>query len=323
MSGRKLRRLGFGLVASAGAGLLTLTAMMNAAFAYGAPIDGAVAPATTDVPVQLTSYADTLSNPVADLLSAADPTYVASWGYTPPSWYGSPPLGAFNFNIPGLIDLYNTGAILPYDYGYGLTLGGGPLFSFVAESQGTNSGIASDVGLQTLLGGFESYANSFAGTTCLICDQFSLLGPGGVDLITSKTDIPIGALPAFELTTPLGSIGSSLPELTFPLGSWGDTAASSALAVDPASPVTDTVNTLGASAGSDVSVFLANLGGQIDAALPTAADAAVIALGGALITGQVNAALPIAADAFVSALAAALIADAAQGIIASLPALIP
>ncbi|HZE16165.1 MAG TPA: hypothetical protein VE197_10895, partial [Mycobacterium sp.] len=242
------------------------------------------------------------------------------------SWYGSPPLGAFNFNIPGLIDLYNTGAILPHDYGYGLTLGGGPLFSFVAESQGTSSGIASDVGLQTLLGGFdnvESYANSFAGTTCLICDQFSLVGPGGVDLITSKTDIPIGALPAFELTTPLASIGSSLPELTFPLGSWADTAASSALAVDPASSVTDTVNTLAASALSDVSVFVANLGGQIDAALPIAADAAVVALGGALITGQINAALPIAADAFVSALAAALIADAVQGIIASLPALIP
>ncbi|HYB37579.1 MAG TPA: hypothetical protein VEF72_18745 [Mycobacterium sp.] len=35
MSGRKLRWLGLGLVASAGSGLLALTSMMNLAFAYG------------------------------------------------------------------------------------------------------------------------------------------------------------------------------------------------------------------------------------------------------------------------------------------------
>ena len=326
MSGRKLRWLGFGLVASARAGLLTLTAMMNAAFAYGAPIDGAVAPATTDVPVQLTSYADTLSSPAADVLSAADATYVASSGYTPPSSYGLPPLGPFNFGttVPGLgtFDVYNTGGILPYDYGVSLT--GDPAFSFVADSQGTSAGLASNVGAQTLMGGFdnvESYANMFNGTTCLICDQFSLLGPGGIDIFTSKTDIPIGALPQFELTTALGSIGSSLPDLYYPLDSWS--TGTSALASDPASSLTDIVNPLAASAGSDVSLFLANLGGQIDAALPIAADAAVLAFTGALITGQINAALPIAADAPVSALAGVLIADAAQAIIASLPALIP
>ena len=35
MIGNRLRRLGFGLVASAGAGMLGLTSMMHAPFAYG------------------------------------------------------------------------------------------------------------------------------------------------------------------------------------------------------------------------------------------------------------------------------------------------
>jgi len=37
MTGRNFRWLGFSLFAGAGSGLLSLTSMMNSAFAYGAP----------------------------------------------------------------------------------------------------------------------------------------------------------------------------------------------------------------------------------------------------------------------------------------------
>jgi len=39
MTGRNFRWLGFSLFAGAGVGLLSLTSMMNSAFAYGAPVD--------------------------------------------------------------------------------------------------------------------------------------------------------------------------------------------------------------------------------------------------------------------------------------------
>jgi hypothetical protein len=39
MTGRNFRWLAFALLASGGAGLLSLTSIMNSAFAYGAPVD--------------------------------------------------------------------------------------------------------------------------------------------------------------------------------------------------------------------------------------------------------------------------------------------
>lgn len=74
MSGRKLRWLGLGMAATAGAGVLGLTAIMNSAFAYGAVepdvfhCGGCLVPETTEVmggsglPIPPTSYVDAVNN---------------------------------------------------------------------------------------------------------------------------------------------------------------------------------------------------------------------------------------------------------------------
>jgi hypothetical protein len=184
--------------------------------AQGAPVDWGLAPVTSSAPVALMAYAADASSPYSSLYAAL------------PSL---PPVIA-GLDVPGVLDVFNnvTG-FLPWDYAFGLTLGnaGGlgiqawaptnPLFDFVAESVGTTSGawpgVASLVGIETAMGGFtntESYGNYFdpTGTTCLICDTFSLLGPANTNLFSWTSDIPIGGLPQFELTTPLGSFGPAL-----------------------------------------------------------------------------------------------------------------
>jgi len=51
MSDHKFRRLGLGLVASARAGLLALTAIINSAFAYGAPLADSPPPPVAPVAI--------------------------------------------------------------------------------------------------------------------------------------------------------------------------------------------------------------------------------------------------------------------------------
>jgi hypothetical protein len=258
-----LRSLPSRVIAGAGAGLLTLTAIMNSAFAYGHTA-GAVAPTAVEMPVQLASYTDTIGNAASD---AAGSSYSSLFSSLP----SLPPL-ILGLNIPGVFDAFdNVTGVLPWDFSFGVTIGnaGGlgveawapdnPLFSLVAESMGTTSGawpgVASLIGVETLLGGFtntESYANVFdpTGTTCLICDTFSLLGPGNTGLFSWTTNIPIGGLPQFELSTPLFSwgpdLGNAFDYSPLANGLVGDpTAALSTLAASPAPALTDIANTLG------------------------------------------------------------------------------
>lgn len=285
MSGRKLRSLGFGLVASAGAGLLTLTAMMNSAFAYG-QIGDTASPAA-EIPVQLTAYTDTISNAAADAASS----YSSFFSDLP----SLPPL-ILGLNVPGVFDAFdNVTGVLPWDYAVGLTTGnaGGlgveawapdnPLFSLVAESVGTTSGawpgVASLVGVETFLGGFtntESYANTFdpTGTTCLICDTFSLLAPGNTDLFSWTTDIPINGSPQFELSTPLFSLGPDLGNAFdySPLANGfvsDPSAALSSIAGDPAALINDLSTNLGPSIGNDLTTLLTNLSADMSTSIPT------------------------------------------------------
>jgi hypothetical protein len=288
MSGRKLRSLGFGLVASAGAGLLTLTAMMNSAFAYGQI--GDTASSAAEIPVQLTAYTDTISNAAADAASAAAPPYETLFASLP----SLPPL-PLGLNIPGVEDVFiNITGVLPWDYAFGAALGnaGGlgiqawdpsnPLFTFVAESVGTTGqpwpGVASLVGIETLLGGFtntESYANTFdpTNTTCIICDTFTLLGPFNTPLFSWTSDIPLGGSPQFELTTPLANFGPELGNAFdySPLanGLVGDpTTLMSAIASGPASLMTE-LTTLDPTISADLSALLGNLGANLAADVPT------------------------------------------------------
>lgn len=288
MSGRKLRSLGFGLVASAGAGLLTLTAMMNSAFAYG-QIGDTASPAA-EIPVQLTAYTDTISNAAADAASDAASSYSSFFSDLP----SLPPL-ILGLNVPGVLDAFdNVTGVLPWDYAVGLTTGnaGGlgveawapdnPLFSLVAESVGTTSGawpgVASLVGVETFLGGFtntESYANTFdpTGTTCLICDTFSLLAPGNTDLFSWTTDIPINGSPQFELSTPLFSLGPDLGNAFdySPLANGfvsDPSAALSSIAGDPAALINDLSTNLGPSIGNDLTTLLTNLSADMSTSIP-------------------------------------------------------
>lgn len=285
MSGRKLRSQVFGLVASVGAGLLTLTAMMNAAFAYG-QIGDTASPAV-EIPVQLTAYTDTISNAASDAASS----YSSFFSDLP----SLPPL-ILGLNIPGVFDAFdNVTGVLPWDYAVGLATGnaGGlgveawapdnPLFSLVAESVGTTSGAwpgtASLVGVETLLGGFtntESYANTFdpTGTTCLICDTFSLLAPGNTDLFSWTADIPLGGAPQFELSTPLFSLGPDLGNAfdTSPLANGfvsDPSAALSSIAGDPAALINDLSTNLGPSIGNDLTTLLTNLSADMSTSIPT------------------------------------------------------
>ncbi len=301
MPGRKLRSLRFGLIASAGVGLLTLTAMINSAFAYGQI--GDTASPTEEIPVQLTAYNDTISNAASDVASSYS-SFFSDLPSLPPVILG--------LNIPGGFDAFaNTTGVLPWDYAFGLTTGnaGGlgveawapdnPLFSFVAESVGTTSGAwpgaASLVGVETPLGGFtntESYANTFdpTGTTCLICNTFSLLAPGNsgnTDLFSFTADIPIGGSPQFELSTPLFSLGPDLGNAfdTSPLANGfvsDQSAASSSIAGDPAALINDLSTNLGPSIGNDLNTLLTNLSADMSTSMPDllpgnlAADAATV-----------------------------------------------
>jgi hypothetical protein len=170
-------------------------------------------------PVALASYGVDTAATTADY---------ASWWDSLPSL---PPL-ILGVNTSGVVDAFdNVTGFLPWDFAFGLTLGNtgnlgiqawdpsNPMFDFVAESVGTTSGawpgVASLVGVLTPLGGFtntESYGNFYdpTGTTCLICDTFSLLGPDNNPLFTWTIDIPIGARWEFELVTPLFSLGPDL-----------------------------------------------------------------------------------------------------------------
>ncbi len=183
------------------------------------------------------AYADDTSMPLA-----GRPVALASYGldttttpadYT--SWWDSlpslPPL-ILGINTPGVVDVFdNFTGFLPWDFAFGLTLDNtgdlgiqawdpsNPMFDFVAESVSTTSGewpgVASLIGVLTPLGGFtntESYGNFFdpTGTTCLICDTFSVLGPDNNPLFSWTIDIPIGARPEFELVTPSLSLGPDL-----------------------------------------------------------------------------------------------------------------
>lgn len=277
MSGRKLRSQRVGLVASAGAGLLTLTAMMNSAFTYG-QIGNTASPAA-EIPVQLTDYTDTIGNAAAVATSDAASSYSSLFSDLP----SLPPL-LVGLNIPGVFDVFeNMTGVLPWDYAVGVTIGnaGGfgveawdptnPLFSLVAESVGTTSGAwpgtASLMGVETVLGGFtntESYANTFdpTGTTCLICDTFSLLGPDNTDLLTWTTDIPLsGGLPQFELSTPAFNLGPDLGNAfdTSPLAN----SAPPSIAVELAALINDLSTNLGPSIGNDLTTLLTNLSANI------------------------------------------------------------
>jgi hypothetical protein len=223
MAGHVLRQqLAGGAVA-----LIALTTTMIAAPAYAAPIDSLLAPATSSAPVALMAYgADTAAN-AANAAASAATDAASSYSSFLSALPSLPPVIA-GLNVPGVFDVFsNLTGFLPWDYSFGLTIGnaGGlgiegwaptnPLFDLVAESVGTTTGawpgMASLIGIETLLGGFtntESYANFFdpTATTCLICDTFSLLGPNNTDLFSWTTNIPIGGLPQFELSTPLGNL---------------------------------------------------------------------------------------------------------------------
>ncbi len=87
MSGRNLRWLGLGLVATAGAGVLALTAMMNSAFAYG---DAAVtAAADPDPTIGLVMGGSGTPIPGSDYVGAAQSLYILNGPGGVPTYPGT------------------------------------------------------------------------------------------------------------------------------------------------------------------------------------------------------------------------------------------
>jgi len=130
-----------------------------------------------------------------------------------------------NIDVPGVIDVADTGGTSLTDYGYGVqVLPDNPLLSFtlVSESIPPNSPDGWPEGyvdLQTAIGGVsnvETYYSPVPGdssATCLICDTFTVSGPGDTPLLTATTDFPIGGVPEVDITTLLGTIGPDLAPL--------------------------------------------------------------------------------------------------------------
>jgi PE-PPE domain len=93
MSGSKFRLFGFGLVAASGAGLLTLTAMMNSAFAYGSGEDIGLVMGGSGLPIPGSAYVgaadqlyiDNLLHPIYPGTTYPDP--YANGLFTPEGLY--------------------------------------------------------------------------------------------------------------------------------------------------------------------------------------------------------------------------------------------
>jgi hypothetical protein len=201
MSGAKRRRL----IAGTGASLLALAAIGSAAF-------------------------DAVSRSIELTSSEGAATEV--------------PPGALNFDftVPGLgtYDIWQTGGILPTDYGFGLTFVGDGV-SFSAVSQGTSAGLSSTVSLETAMGGFsntESYATSYWGEACLICNTFEITDPSGTAVATAETDIFLNGSTQFDLTTPWGTL--DFPSSAVTASAMAEPLMGlSALGGDPASSLAD------------------------------------------------------------------------------------
>src|SRR5262249_45295545 len=95
-------------------------------------------------------------------------------------------IGAFDLNLGNVLRIYNEGGILPWQYGFGIDLlGNNPTFHFTAESEGNEYGIASLISLDVGglgLSNIQTYGNVLDGKNCIICNQFSLFGPGWTDI---------------------------------------------------------------------------------------------------------------------------------------------
>jgi len=183
----------------------------NSGLLYGAGGAGGIA----------ANAASSVTADVATPATSSDPSYFANLATLPF------PIGAFNLNLGNILHIYNDGGILPWQFGFGIDLfSNNPLFHVIAESQGNEYGIASliNVDLGTLgFSNVQTYGNSVGGNTSIICDQFSLFGPGWTHIFTAKTGIFTNAPPAFEWSTPLFSwqTGSQIPDIIFPLeSSW-------------------------------------------------------------------------------------------------------
>jgi len=134
-------------------------------------------------------------------------------------------IGAFDLNLGNLLRIYNDGGILPWQYGFGIDLlSNNTMFHFIAESEGNEYGIASLISVDfggLGLSNIQTYGNVLDGKNCIICNQFSLFGPGWTDIFTAKTGVFTNAPPGFDWDTPLISwnTGSPIPDITFPLDS--------------------------------------------------------------------------------------------------------
>ncbi|HET9876873.1 MAG TPA: hypothetical protein VFQ37_14075 [Mycobacterium sp.] len=128
-------------------------------------------------------------------------------------WPTLPPILKFDIESPGL-SVYNAGGLLPWQYGYGLALGG-----LTVESAGTENGLGGVISLHfgaldLTLTNVQSYGNWLGSGDdyyyCLICNQFSVDVSGLSEPITAKLNIFTNALPQLELDTPWGDFGSAL-----------------------------------------------------------------------------------------------------------------
>lgn len=128
MSGRKLRWLTVGLFASAGAGLLTLTSMMNSAFAYGETADVAAAD-----PVGLVMGGSGLPIPGPDYVAAANGLYIDN-PFHPnfPGTFYPPPYSNGLFTPEGLYPLTGVHTLL-FNYPTDPTTGFPDLSSSVGQ----------------------------------------------------------------------------------------------------------------------------------------------------------------------------------------------
>jgi PE-PPE domain len=170
MSDRKLRWLGLGLVATAGAGVLGLSAMMNPAFAHADDSDIGLVMGGSDLPV-----------PGPDYVEAADGLYLNNPGttlYPDLTFYQATPTNPFGnglFTPEGAYPLFGGGVQQLY-YNYPLNADGFPSLS---TSVGQGAAILESTIQADMAAGDASTVFGYSQSSTLSGVTMQLLDPSG------------------------------------------------------------------------------------------------------------------------------------------------
>jgi hypothetical protein len=226
MSGRKLRWLTVGLYASAGAGVLSLTSIMNSAFAFGDT--GIVGAAAADPNIGLLMGGSELPIPGPQYVEAADNLYLDNpftHLYPDLAFYQATPANPFGnglFTPEGAYPLFGGGVHQLY-YNYPLDADGLPSLS---TSVGQGAAILESTILSNAAAGDTSTVFGYSQSSTLSGITMQLLDPSGTPsnipaqfLLIADPNAPNGGL--FERFNGFETINGDVHTLPLNLASLG------------------------------------------------------------------------------------------------------